>query len=331
VSGVPPTLSYLSGLNYNGPDSFKFRLHETSTWNGLNQMSDPATVAITVTPVNDKPSFTHAGNQSVTQPVGAQTVAGWVTGFDAGPPDEDASQTVAEYIVSNNNPSLFSAQPAVAVNGTLTYTPAAGASGVASVTVRVRDTGGTAEGHGAVDTSDAQVFTITINAPPATQIAFQRTDVWMSTSSSNRKYDLKAEVLKNGVVVKEKIILNQVLGFGTTFNKALYVQISAFAAGSVPFLAADTLSVRVSVRVSDASPGGNSASGEIRLWYNIPSPPANTSHLHATRGQTDVKYYMVTPFTLRRDGSVAGPTQSISAVVKKTTYTVIGTWSITGP
>ena len=82
-------------------------------------------------------------------------------------PDEDLSQSVLEYIVTNNNNALFEAagQPAIAANGTLTYTPkAGGASGVATVTVQVRDNGGTSEGHGAVDTSDPQLFTITINA-----------------------------------------------------------------------------------------------------------------------------------------------------------------------
>ena len=129
-------------------------------------------MSITVTPVNDKPSFTHSGNQAVTQPAGAQSVVSWVTGFDAGPPDEDAAQGVAQYIVSNDNTALFAAQPAVAVNGTLTYTPAPGATGIATVTVRVRDTGGTAEGHGAIDTSDAQIFTITVSASAAASIKF---------------------------------------------------------------------------------------------------------------------------------------------------------------
>jgi hypothetical protein len=219
----------------------------------------------------------------------------------------------------------------VAANGTLTYTPAAGATGIATVTVRVRDTGGTAEGHGAIDTSDAQIFTITVSSAAATSITFNRTDVWMSTSSANRKFDLKAEVLKNGVTVLTKILTEQALGFGTSFDKAINKTIGAFAATPVSFTASDTLSVRFSVKVSSSSQGGSNASGAIRLWYNIPTPPGNTSHLHARRGATDVKYYMITPFRLQRDGTVPGPTQSVPAVVYKTAYTELGTWSITGP
>jgi hypothetical protein len=331
ITGVLPTVTYLSPPNYNGPDSFSFRVHETTTSGAGNQQSDPATVSITVTPVNDKPAFTHRGNQSVTQPAGPQTVAGWVTSFDAGPPDEDLTQGVAQYIVSNNNTALFSTQPAVAANGTLTYTPAAGATGTATVTVRVRDTGGTAEGHGAIDTSDAQTFTITVSAAPGASIVFKSTDVWLSTSSANRKFDLKAEVLKNGVTVASKILSDQALGFGTTFDKAVFKQIGDFAATAVGFSASDTLSVRLSIKVSNSSPGGSNASGAIRLWYNIPTPPGNTSHLLARQGTTVVKYYLIKPFKLQRDGVVTGPTQDIAAVVYKVGFTELGTWSITGP
>ncbi len=50
----------------------------------------------------------------------------------------------------------------MAANGTLTYTPAAGASGIASLTLRLTDNGGTA--NGGVSQSATQVFTITVTA-----------------------------------------------------------------------------------------------------------------------------------------------------------------------
>ena len=78
--------------------------------------------------------------------------------FDAS--SAEAGQTVA-FLVENDNPSLFSAQPAIGADGTLTYTAAANASGVATVTVRAQDSGGTA--NGGRDTSTACTFTITVN------------------------------------------------------------------------------------------------------------------------------------------------------------------------
>ena len=65
------------------------------------------------------------------------------------------------YTVSNvSNPVLFSALPAVAVSGTLTYTPADNAFGSSTFDVVVQDSGGV--DNSGDDTSDAQTFTITV-------------------------------------------------------------------------------------------------------------------------------------------------------------------------
>ena len=85
---------------------------------------------------------------------------GWATAINAGPANE-SGQTV-NFLVSNNNPGLFSAQPAIAANGTLTYTLAANTNGSATVTVQLHDNGGTA--NAGSDTSAAQTFTITVTA-----------------------------------------------------------------------------------------------------------------------------------------------------------------------
>ena len=102
----------------------------------------------------------------------AQTVANWATDISAGPPNETnglcvplsaaaCQQTVTFEVTNNSNTALFSVQPAMAPNGTLTYTPAPNANGSATVTVRVIDNGGVA--NGGVDTSASQTFTITVN------------------------------------------------------------------------------------------------------------------------------------------------------------------------
>jgi hypothetical protein len=67
--------------------------------------------------------------------------------FDAS--SSELSQTVA-FTTSNDNPSLFTAQPAVSSDGTLSYTLAPNACGTANVVVSGKDSGGTA--HGGNDT-----------------------------------------------------------------------------------------------------------------------------------------------------------------------------------
>ena len=122
---------------------------------GANQ-SATQTFTITVTAVNDAPSFTKGADQTVAEDAGPRTVTGWATSISPGPADEGA-QTLA-FDVQADNTALFSVQPAIAPNGTLTYTPAANANGSATVSVRLDDSGTGA------NASPTQTFTITITA-----------------------------------------------------------------------------------------------------------------------------------------------------------------------
>ncbi len=161
------TLTYTPAPDANGTATVTVRaVDDGGTANGGDDTSAPQTFTITVEPVDDAPSFAAGADQIVLEDAGPQTVAGWATGISAGPANE-AGQTVG-FTVTADQPSLFSAQPAVAADGTLTYTPAPNANGTATVTVTAVDDGGTA--NGGVDTSPAQTFTITIepvNDPPS--------------------------------------------------------------------------------------------------------------------------------------------------------------------
>ena len=147
--------SYTPQPNVNGSDSFSFTASDAFA------TSAPAMVVVMITPVNDAPSFTAGTDQSVGEDAGSQTAAGWATAISAGPANESI-QTVSFSVTSNSNPSLFSSAPAVSPTGTLTYTPAANASGVATIQLAISDNGGTA--NGGIDTSAAQSFDITVAA-----------------------------------------------------------------------------------------------------------------------------------------------------------------------
>ncbi len=155
------TLTYTPAANASGSATLTVQIRDTGgTANGGVDTSVPQSFLITVNAVNDVPSFTKGADQTVLEDAGAQTVPGWATAISVGPANE-AGQVV-NFIVGNNNPALFSLQPAIAANGTLTYTPAANANGVANVTVQIHDNGGTA--NGGVDTSTPQAFTISVTA-----------------------------------------------------------------------------------------------------------------------------------------------------------------------
>jgi hypothetical protein len=116
------------------------------------------TFTLTVLPVNDAPSFTKGADQTVLEDAGAQTVNNWATGLSAGP--NEGAQNLS-FTVTNSNPDLFSVAPAISPSGTLTYTPAPNKSGVANLTVVLKDDGGTANG-GQDTSSPPQLFTITV-------------------------------------------------------------------------------------------------------------------------------------------------------------------------
>ena len=118
---------------------------------------------------------------------------GWATGLSSGPTDE-ADQSLV-FTVSTDVPTLFSAPPALAADGTLSFTPAPSAFGTAQVTVILRDDGGT-ERRG-VDSSLPVGFTLDIEpvddspvlGAPASLQSDEGSDVAIILSASDLEGD----------------------------------------------------------------------------------------------------------------------------------------------
>ena len=165
---IQPTVEASTGnLSFTpAPDAFGsaevelILLDDGGDANGGVDTSPPQTFTITISPINDAPSFTAVDPPTADENAGPQTVNAWAA-FDPGP-DNESDQVAQEYLVDNiSNPGLFAVAPAVDTAGNLTYTPADDAFGSVTFEVRVRDDGGL--DNGGVDTSAAQSFTITIN------------------------------------------------------------------------------------------------------------------------------------------------------------------------
>ena len=161
------TLTYTPAANACGSATVTVMAHDDGgTANGGQDTSAAQTFTITVTCVNDPPSFTKGPDVSVGENSGAQSLANWATAISPGPPNE-AGQGLS-FTVTNSNNALFSAQPAINSAGTLSFTPALNAIGSATVSAKLTDSGGTA--NGGQNTSPQQVFTITVfavNQPPS--------------------------------------------------------------------------------------------------------------------------------------------------------------------
>src|SRR5262249_47515391 len=154
ASGV---LTFTPAANANGTAIVNVTLQDDGgIANGGVDTSAPQTFTINVTAVNDAPSFTSGGDVTVLEDSGNYSAA-WATAISAGPADE-SGQVVHFNMVSNSNAALFSVQPSIAANGTLSFTPAPNAFGDATITVNLQDDGGIA--NGGVDTSSNVTFTI---------------------------------------------------------------------------------------------------------------------------------------------------------------------------
>jgi autotransporter-associated beta strand protein len=156
------TLTFTPAADANGSATVTVKIGDNGgTANGGVDSSAVQTFKITVTSVNDAPSFAKGPNLSLLLNAPAQNVPSWATSIAAGPANE--SGQILGFRISNSNNALFSVQPTLSSSGTLAFTPAAAKLGAATVYLRLGDNGGTA--NGGIDSSALDSFTIQIHPP----------------------------------------------------------------------------------------------------------------------------------------------------------------------
>ena len=146
------SFTYTPAADFNGSDGFTYHASDGSLSSGS------ATVTITVSSVNDAPSFTSGGDVGASASGGPVSQA-WAANGSAGPADESGQTLTYDASIGLLDLLFFNTAPAIAPDGTLTFTPS-GVQGQVTVTVRLQDSGGTANGGN--DTSPPQTFNITL-------------------------------------------------------------------------------------------------------------------------------------------------------------------------
>jgi hypothetical protein len=256
-TGATRTLSYQPVANANGTVTITVTANDGQPANNITTR----TFTITVTPVNDAPSFMKGADQSIFASAGAQTVPGWATALSTGPANESA-QTL-DFLVSNNNNAIFAVQPVVSATGTLTYSPKPGVGGTATVTVMAHDNGGTL--NGGIDTSAAQTFTIKVSVADSTSTTLTSS---AATSTFGQSVTLTAtvanttgtgtptgsvEFFDNQVSIGTAALTNGTASFPTTKINAGTRSITATYTPTGNFLG--STSPAVTVTVSQAAAG----------------------------------------------------------------------------
>ncbi len=151
-------LIFTPAANANGTAVLTVTLTDDATAGGAAITTSAQTLTISVTAVNDAPSFTIAGSPiTVNEDSGAFTGTGATSITDG---DPEVTQALS-FTVTNDNNGLFAVQPSIDSTGQLIFTPAANANGTAVLTVTLTDD---ATAGGAAITTSAQTLTISVTA-----------------------------------------------------------------------------------------------------------------------------------------------------------------------
>lgn len=144
LTGTPPNLSYKPSANYNGNDSFTFRVNDGTV------SSPPATVSLSITPVNDSPT---AIGKTLTTPQNTPLAIA-LTGGDA-----DGDTLDFKIIGQPANGTLGGTAP------NLTYTPAFGFRGTDSFTFQTSDS---------LEASETATITINVTKVNSVPVAISK-------------------------------------------------------------------------------------------------------------------------------------------------------------
>jgi Ca2+-binding RTX toxin-like protein len=212
---------------------------DISTRAGTTAYSDGSQVSIvTINAVNDAPTFSIGGNQSVQMGAGQKTVSAWAYSFNPGV--NEASQNLDSYTVNVvDNASIFDVAPTIDATGKLTYTPTTSLPGTgtrsttATIEVKAKDNGGTA--NGGVDTSAAQTFKITVYSNTINSVtATPNADTLTGTDGNDRIDGLAGDDKIYGGLGNDRII-------GGAGNDTLYGDLENIPAYGVDFTMNDTI------------------------------------------------------------------------------------------
>lgn len=310
-----------------GDDTFLYVV----TDDGTPARSGSGTIVINISGVNDAPQFVKGNDQVVNEDSDVVSIDNWATNILAGPPnalDEIASQTVS-FELDVNNPELFSDQPAVSSDGTLTFKPGPDANGTAVVVVTAIDDGASDAPN--VNMSAPQTFTITITPANDAPAFTAGADVSVAEDSGAFSANWASDIVPAAGILNDPATAtdesSQVVDFSVTNDRpALFtVQPTVSNTGVLQFTpASDAVgSAVVTVIAVDRGPsGGVNVNTSEPQTFTITLTPVNDRPVAVSDNyETDENSTLTVggPGLIANDTDVDLPDDTLSAVAATTT------------
>ena len=252
--------------------------------------------------------YTIALTITVDEDSGKYTQSGFATAASAGPSNESSQKISYVVALNTGGASLFAEAPTISENGTLSFVPAANATGTATLTVSVKDDGGVLNGgvDTAVANSGSGSFTVVISpvddAPTATAQA-------VAVTEDTAKAFTLAGVDPEGVSLTYEVVTQPTKGTlsGTAPNLTYTPTLNATGADSFTF------------KVKDASVSSATAAVSITI-ANVNDAPVVADQSVTTNEDTAKSITLV-------GTDVDGDTLTYSVVTQPTKGTLSGTGS----
>jgi hypothetical protein len=159
--GEDGSFTFTPDADFHGTTTFVYGMAAYTVGNCPNSSDSTATVTITVNPVNDPPTISAKndcadGSVTVSENSGAYPSSQACVHFDSAGPSNESSQSLDSWVIAGASGTVgFSSGPTFTKSGNdgfLHFTPAAGQTGDATVSVQAKDSGGT--GNGGADLSN---------------------------------------------------------------------------------------------------------------------------------------------------------------------------------
>ncbi|HPH96687.1 MAG TPA: Ig-like domain-containing protein [Anaerolineaceae bacterium] len=299
------SFTYTPASNYFGAVTFTYRAYNGSFY------SDPATVYLSLSAVNDAPSFTKGADVTIDRTsTTTVTIPGWATHISSGPANESGQtlQFLYSYITNVNYCLNVSIDP---VSGNLTFTPGGEQNGTCTVHTYLKDNGGTA--NGGSDVSSEQAFSITVlhnNAP----------DVVDDTAGTQQNVAISIPVLANDSDADGDTLTITSVGeakFGTAVisgTQILYTPAADYiGTDRITYAVSDgtghTGSAKVDVTIRNANTPPVAVDDEATLGGEPPKPDTNK-----VGGDTGTVYTFID--VLANDTDADGDPLSITALTQ---------------